>query len=398
MKLNNTNWKWKKLGEVCDIYNGSTPSRVKADYWKGNILWATPTDVSKLNDKYIYDTKDKITKEGYESCSTHLLPIGSVIFTSRASIGHIAITKKELCTNQGFKNFVCKKQLIIPEYLYFCLKLNKHEIENLGSGSTFKEVSMSSIKNFEIPVPPLPIQQKIVSILERAEILKQKREQANEEANKIIQSMFYKMFGKIKLDDYNTKLFEIIDGDRGVNYPKSSDFLNEGYCLFLSTKNVRSYGFLLNECVFINKQKDEQLRKGKLERNDIVLTTRGTVGNVALYDETIPYNIIRINSGMVLIRPNLDLLLPKYLLYLIQMPIIKNQYLKLVSGSAQPQLPIAILKKIKLLVPPLPLQNQFASIVEKIESIKRKQNKATAEINTLFDALMQKAFKGELVD
>src|SRR3989338_913123 len=120
---------------------------------------------------------------------------------------------------------------------------------------------MSSIKNFEIPVPPLPIQQKIVSILERAEILKQKREQANEEANKIIQSMFYKMFGKIKLDDYNTKLFEIIDGDRGVNYPKSSDFLNEGYCLFLSTKNVRPDGFNFKELQFIDKKKDEKLRK-----------------------------------------------------------------------------------------------------------------------------------------
>lgn len=197
MKELQNEWEWKKLGEVCEIYNGSTPSRNKKEYWGGDILWATPTDVSNLCAKYIIDTKEKITHEGYESCSTHLLPKNSVIFTSRASIGHIAITKIELCTNQGFKNFVCKKELL-PEFLFYCLKMKKKEIENLGSGSTFKEVSMSVIKQVEIPVPPLEIQTKIVSILERAEKLKEQRKLANEETNKIIQSLFYEMFGDNK--------------------------------------------------------------------------------------------------------------------------------------------------------------------------------------------------------
>lgn len=393
-------WEWKKLGEVCDIYNGSTPSKKNNAYWEnGKIPWFTIDDIREQG-KIINYTNQKITNLALEETSVKLLPKDTVLLCCTASVGAYALTKISLTTNQQFNGLVIKKEYankVVPEFLMLaCSRLAK-ELDQFAGATSFKFVSVKSLSKIEIPVPPLPIQQKIVSILERAESLKQKREQANEEADKIIQSIFYEMFGKIKLQDYNTKLFEIIDGDRGVNYPKSSDFLTEGHCLFLSTKNVRSYGFLLDECVFINKQKDEQLRKGKLKRNDIVLTTRGTVGNVALYDETIPYDVVRINSGMVLIRANLDLLTPKYLLYLIQMPIIKNQYLKLVSGSAQPQLPIAVLKKIKLPVPPISLQNQFASIVEKIESVKHKQNQATAEINTLFDALMQKAFKGELV-
>ncbi|WP_112052463.1 restriction endonuclease subunit S domain-containing protein [Helicobacter monodelphidis] len=92
----------------------------------------------------------------------------------------------------------------------------------------------------------------------------------------------------------------IVDGDRGKNYPTQNDFLSDGYCLFLSTKNVRSSGFDFAECQFISKDKDSILRKGKLEMNDIVLTTRGTIGNVALYNEKVKYQNMRINSGMVI--------------------------------------------------------------------------------------------------
>jgi type I restriction enzyme S subunit len=106
--------------------------------------------------------------------------------------------------------------------------------------------------------------------------------------------------------------FEIIDGDRGADYPKQNEFYQNGYCLFLSTKNVTSNGFSFNECYFITKEKDEILRKGKLQRNDIVLTTRGTVGNIGFFNEKIPFKNVRINSGMVIIRPNPKEILPEF--------------------------------------------------------------------------------------
>jgi len=99
-------WPFLQLKDICEIFNGSTPSRRKDEYWGGNILWVTPTDLSKLDSKEIETTKESITQEGYSSCSTKILPVESVLFTSRASIGKIAITKNEMCTNQGFKSFM----------------------------------------------------------------------------------------------------------------------------------------------------------------------------------------------------------------------------------------------------------------------------------------------------
>ena len=111
---------------------------------------------------------------------------------------------------------------------------------------------------------------------------------------------------------------EIIDGDRGKNYPKQGDFAPEGYCLFLNTGNVTENGFNFSRCSFIAEEKDNALRKGKLEREDVVLTTRGTVGNVAFYDERVPFKHIRINSGMVILRAECRNILPKFLYFLLK--------------------------------------------------------------------------------
>ena len=124
---------------------------------------------------------------------------------------------------------------------------------------------------------------------------------------------------------------EIIDGDRGKNYPNGEDFEQEKYCLFLNAKNVTTNGFDFNETMFINKEKDDVLRKGKLRRNDIVLTTRGTVGNVAYYSNDINYENIRINSGMVILRCGNNVF-SKYLYYVLKSHYIQRQI---------PQLPIS---------------------------------------------------------
>lgn len=143
---------------------------------------------------------------------------------------------------------------------------------------------------------------------------------------------------------------EILDGDRGKNYPPQDEFKSDGYCLFLSTKNVRIHGFDFSECQFISKERDELLRKGKLKRNDIVLTTRGTVGNIGLFNDSVPFDNVRINSGMVIIRPDESRLFPSFNYYLFRK--LQNDFDTLVSGSAQPQLPIRDLKQAYVLLPP----------------------------------------------
>ena len=155
---------------------------------------------------------------------------------------------------------------------------------------------------------------------------------------------------------------QIIDGDRGKAYPKHGDFSEEGYCLFLSATNVTRSGFDFSDCLFISEQTDDELRKGKLTRNDVVLTTRGTLGNVAFYGDTVPYDHVRINSGMVIMRATPSKLMPEFLYGFLRTPFFDSQVEQLRSGAAQPQLPIRDIKKIRLLLPPKPLQETIVGV------------------------------------
>jgi type I restriction enzyme S subunit len=178
----------------------------------------------------------------------------------------------------------------------------------------------------------------------------------------------------------------IIDGDRGKNYPNQNEFQSYGYCLFLSTKNVRLTGFDFTDCQFITKEKDELLRKGKLIRNDLVLTTRGTVGNIGFYSDEVNYDNIRINSGMVIIRPHLDQLDPKFNFYVFR--FLQKDFLTFTTGSAQPQLPIRDLKEIEIKLPSLPEQQAIAEVLssldDKIDLLHRQNKTLEALAETLF--------------
>ena len=177
--------------------------------------------------------------------------------------------------------------------------------------------------------------------------------------------------------------FRIIDGDRGKNYPKGHEFSDSGFCLFLSAKNVTNDGFNFNQKQFVTAEKDELLRKGKLNREDVILTTRGTVGNVAIYDSLVPYDNVRINSGMIIIRCNKERILPKYLYFVLKSNLFQDQVENFKSGSAQPQLPIRDMQNMKLPLPDVGEQrsviNQIGTIDEKIE-LNRRMNDTLEQI------------------
>ena len=156
---------------------------------------------------------------------------------------------------------------------------------------------------------------------------------------------------------------DIIDGDRGKNYPKQSDFAPSGHCLFLDARNVTSEGLAFADCHFISEQKDDALRKGKLRRHDVVMTTRGTLGNVGFYGQSIPFDNMRINSGMIIFRPDVTRLLPRFLYQYIRSPGYQDQIRSIRSGVAQPQLPIRDIKRMKIPVPPVPTQRRIADIL-----------------------------------
>ena len=185
---------------------------------------------------------------------------------------------------------------------------------------------------------------------------------------------------------------EIIDGDRGVNYPKQSDFMANGHCLFLNAGNVTKRGFDFSDCSFISEAKDNRLRKGKLTRHDIVLTTRGTVGNLAFYDDRIPFENIRLNSGMVIIRPNKDRIFPRYLYFLLKSSIFKEQVSAFTTGSAQPQLPIRDINRIEFPLPPLPEQRAIAGMLGALDDKIELNQRMNATLESLARAVFRQRF------
>ncbi|MGH7962208.1 MAG: restriction endonuclease subunit S, partial [Candidatus Binatia bacterium] len=162
---------------------------------------------------------------------------------------------------------------------------------------------------------------------------------------------------------------QIIDGDRGKNYPKQTDFADVGFCVFLNTGNVTDSGFNLANVQFISEAKDDELRKGKLTRGDVVMTTRGTIGNVAYYNENIPFDHARINSGMVIFRCDQNQFLPLFLYHYLQSPSFHDQVNSLQSGVAQPQLPIRDIRRIELPLPSLVEQSGVTELIAAYDSL-----------------------------
>ena len=158
-------WKVARIGDVCTVIGGGTPRRGDEAYFGGPIPWATPTDVTALTDLFIARTKESITEMGLRESSARLVPAGAVLLTSRATIGYTAIAARPMATNQGFANLICGDRLT-PEYLAYWLRARRDLLERMAGGTTFKEVSKSTLKGIEIPLPPLIIQRKHARILE----------------------------------------------------------------------------------------------------------------------------------------------------------------------------------------------------------------------------------------
>ena len=171
-----TSWKTVVVDDVAEVFNGATPSTGDEQNYGGDIVWITPKDLSDQKQKFVYQGERNISQAGYDSCSTHLLPINTVLMSSRAPIGLLAIAKKELCTNQGFKSFVPKEDRIAT-YLYYYLQFHIKQIEQLGTGTTFKEVSREDVLKFPILKPKdtiLDLWEKRVSALNDRQLELQK--------------------------------------------------------------------------------------------------------------------------------------------------------------------------------------------------------------------------------
>ncbi len=387
----------KKLKEICTQIRGVSykPSDVRDEFSGIPILRANNIqDTGIVFDELVYVDSSKVHSEQY------LLTDDIVICASSGSknlVGKAATYKSDLSASFGAfckvvrinnSDDLCKAYI----QQYFQSKIYRNAISESSAGANINNIKTEDIEALEIPLPSKEAQQKIAAELDTIQSAINNKKQQLSLLDEAVKSEFVEMFGEgsckqIPFSEYA----EIIDGDRGKNYPKSEDFSDDDYCLFLSAKNVTKNGFLFENNQFISKEKDEILRKGKLNRGDIVITTRGTIGNIAYFDDSIPYENIRINSGMVIIR-NKDLEFNQRFFLEAFRNKIDEIIATQVTGAAQPQLPIHIMSKITLPYPDLPLQNKFAAFVQQIDKSKFVVKQQIADLQELLDSKMQEYF------
>lgn len=377
-----------RLAEICEINMGQSPeSSSYNESGEGMPFFQGNADFGELHPKVRI----------WCNAPTKIAECGDILISVRAPIGALNIADKQCCIGRGLAALTVNETLCDPKYLWYGLECKVDELNSKGTGSTFKAINKKTLVETEIPLPPLEEQRKIAAVLDKVSDLIAKRRTQLNKLDELVKSRFVEMFGDPVSNNVSiaqmpmTAVCDIIDGDRGKNYPTQDEFFDEGYCLFLNAKNVTPNGFDFEKCVFITKEKDELLRKGHLNRGDVVLTTRGTIGNLAFYDNTVPYENMRINSGMVILRMNHAIVSEIFFIeqFKMQLSLIKE---KNASGTAQPQLPISTMNKIMMLIPPIDEQNQFAAFVEQTEKTKTTISHSLQKLETLKKALMQEYF------
>ena len=290
--ISGTEWEKRTLAECTEIISGGTPKTSVDEYWDGEICWATPKDLSELSSPYISNTPRKVTQLGLEKSSANILPEGSVLFSSRAPIGHVAINTVPMATNQGFKSFIPDADVLDAKFLYWWLRSHRARLEALGNGATFKEVSKAVVSKVRLPLPPLEEQKRIAEVLDRAEALRARRRAALSLLDELTQSIFLDMFGDpvtnpMGYDQETLKelTHNITDGKHGDCKPSA----NSGF-YFVSVKDIKNGKIEYSNARQIDEQDFQEVhRRTQLEPEDVLITNSGTIGRTAIVpdlDET----------------------------------------------------------------------------------------------------------------
>ena len=364
-----------KLDELCEFITDGTHQTPA--YCDDGVIFLSSKDVTER--KINWDDVRYIPDELHEKLYKRLSPRkNDILLAKNGTTGVAAIVDRDEIFDVYVSLAVLRPlETIYPKYLLYAINspVAKRQFNAGLKGIGVPNLHLGVIRETIVNVAQWDEQEKVCEILDRVANLIEKRKTELDMLDNLIKARFVEMFGDPIINSFEvetkpmTDVCEIIDGDRGKNYPTTDEFSDEGYCLFLNAKNVTSTGFNFDTCMFVTKEKDEALRKGKLSRGDVVLTTRGTLGNLAFYTEDIPFEHVRINSGMVILRMKQDVVDEVYFIEQFKMQLADIRE-KIASGSAQPQLPISTMNKINILIPGIEKQRQFADFVKQVDKSK----------------------------
>lgn len=399
-------WPTKPIEEIAELHGGSTPSRNSPAFWGGDIYWVTPTDLPMADEgiSIVSKTKDRITQAGLDNSSATVVPKGTVLFSSRATIGKVAVADMPLTTNQGFANFIPHSE-VTSRFLAYALWFHREDIARLSGSTTFKEVSRSTLRKYHLPVPPLAEQERIVKLLDEADALRKLRAQADRRSADIIPSLFHEMFGRhiksppvlISLEETSapqgwvwSRLTDVARLATGHTPSRRVHEYWNGNIPWISLTDIRALDGTVaeNTSQSVTEMGIENSSSVRLPKGTVCFSRTASVGFVTVMgrDMCTSQDFVNWVCG--------DRLDPIYLMGALMQA---REYLRsLASGSTHKTIYFPTVEQFSVPVPPLALQNEFAARVSEIRAVQADQAASRRRLDDLFASILDKAFKGSL--
>ncbi|EFM1543062.1 restriction endonuclease subunit S [Escherichia coli] len=403
-------WEQIEIGDIADVISGGTPKSGVAENFAPSgegVAWLTPADLSGYKEKYISHGARDLTTLGYSSCSAKLMPKGTILFSSRAPIGYVAIAANEIATNQGFKSFVFPSD-IFPDYAYYFLRDIRHIAEEMGTGTTFKEISGSSAKTLPFVLAPFAeqkiIAEKLDTLLAQVDSAKARLEQIPQILKRFRQAVLAAAVnGHLnKTAQSNTKKRTLQEvgiiiktGPFGSALHKS-DYISNGIPV-INPMHINDGIISPSLSMTISDEKYAELSSWSLQDGDIIVGRRGEMGRAAVVN--IGQSKMLCGTGSMILRTKKNIE-PRYLELILRSPTAISYFNKEAVGSTMVNLNQKVINSLEAYIPNVEEQREIVRRVEQLfayaDTIEKQVNNALARVNNLTQSILAKAFRGEL--
>jgi type I restriction enzyme, S subunit len=392
-------WEIKSLGKVCEILNGGTPDTKISKFWNDDHLWITPKDMGKLGSIYVDNTERKISDLGLKNSSAKLIPINSIILSTRAPIGYLAINTKEISTNQGCKGLVPKDKLLTA-FLFYFLTNSVELLNKLGSGTTFKELSGSKLSEVQIPLPPIDEQKRIVGILDEVfEGVAKAKENVEGNLRNVSEVFEAYLQSVFTAPSKNWETCDLGNCVKFIDYRGRTPHKTAQGMRLITAKNVKNGFIQLTPEEFVNPDiYDSWMTRGIPKKGDILFTTEAPLANVAQLDTD---EKVVFAQRIIILQPDSTKLDQTFLKYLLVSNPIRQEILSKGTGATVQGIKASLLKKIKIYFPKS--LSEQKSIVTKLDALATETKKLEeiykqklTHLEELKKSILKKAFNGEL--